>query len=571
MMTSKNSSLLFISIFFFLYLSALKAQIGPKRDGVFRIAVLGCHRQFEPAPALVKYLETDPDLCIWVGDNVYADTKDDPSFLEKCYQALEQKPAFQELRKNYDFMATWDDHDFGYNDAGKEYPLKAFSKDLFRRFWRLEDQIPAEQDGIYYARTFSVEDKQLQIIMLDVRYNRNAPNSNGDVLGEQQWKWLGEQLKAEADLRIIVSGFQILLPKEAGSETWDFFPDARRRLFELIRRQQLEKVFFFTGDQHYGEVCRRPNLMDFDAVELQFSGINQIEEPEFNPFRVSPVITSKHSYTVMDIQMNPNEYDPPHVLFHIADAMRDRTELTYRFNLEEISLNLEFPEDTVFGDRMMVELKHNYPELSVRYTLDGQEPGASSALYSEPIMIEESCTFKARFFTKDNQARSRTYRQFFEKLSPLAAQEVQVSTLSNGLSYRYFEGHFTDLPDFSMMEPTKSGVATAFDPELIAEKDDHYAIWFDGMVKIEKAGLYDFFTISDDGSRLLINDRLIVDNGGSHSKRMKKGLVFLEEGYHRIRVEYFEDYSGQSLEAGYFDPEKKRTLLSFDKQLFYKK
>lgn len=74
--------------FLLLSLSTLKAQ------QALRIAIIGCHRQFEPAPSLVRYLEAQPDLCLWIGDNVYADTRDDFSYIERCYEAMAQNPPF---------------------------------------------------------------------------------------------------------------------------------------------------------------------------------------------------------------------------------------------------------------------------------------------------------------------------------------------------------------------------------------------------------------------------------------------------------------------------------------------
>ena len=180
----------------------------------FRIAMIGCHRQFEPAPALVRYLEAEPDLCLWIGDNVYADTEDDFSFIEECYDALAAKPAFRALQ-SIPTIATWDDHDFGLNNAGKGYSLKAESKAYFRKFWQLEDVIPEEQDGIYYSHYVKHQEKTVQFIMLDVRYNRDEPFSGGDVLGENQWSWLEEDLDKPADLRLVASGFQILLGADA--------------------------------------------------------------------------------------------------------------------------------------------------------------------------------------------------------------------------------------------------------------------------------------------------------------------------------------------------------------------
>jgi hypothetical protein len=67
---------------------------------------------------------------------------------------------------------------------------------------------------------------------------------------------------------------------------------------------------------------------------------------------------------------------------------------------------------------------------------------------------------------------------------------------------------------------------------------------------------------SDDGSRLYIDGVLVADNDGSHSYRRKQGLIALDAGLHAVRVEYFEDYSGQKLDLGYTSPAGEARILT---------
>lgn len=317
----------------------IPASAGFKKPMHTRIAVLGCHRQFEPAPALFRYIEANPELCLWIGDNVYADTKDDPEHIAVCYEALASKPEFRMLRETGSHMVTWDDHDYGYNNAGKEYVFKQRSRELFLDFWNLNSEIPSDRDGVYYSKIFKYGKHELQVIMLDVRYNRDLPDTDGDILGELQWEWLEEQLDQNADLRFIVSGSQVLLDKESGSETWENYPRSQKRLFSTIRDKHVNGVLFITGDQHYGEVGRLREALGYDAIELQFSGINQNEGPEYNSYRVSNVSRSKHSYALIDIQWEKSEEEIPHLMFSVLDGLTDQIELRYRVNLNELKNN----------------------------------------------------------------------------------------------------------------------------------------------------------------------------------------------------------------------------------------
>lgn len=306
-----------------------------------RVAIIGCHQQPDPAPALLRYVEAKPDLALWVGDNVYADTADDPSHIERCYAMLESKPGFRELRDSTPFLATWDDHDFGLNDGGTHYPLKRQSHGIFRSFWRHESRIPADRDGVYHAQIFGDNGRRLQVIMLDGRHNRQDPGEYADTLGEAQWSWLEAELLKPADLRLIISGYQVLLDREATFETWAKFPQARERLFRLIRDTKASGVVFIAGDQHYGEVSRMPGVIGYDAVELMFAGINQDEPWVYNTCRVSPVANSKHSYAYVDIQWQPTageNADPAHLTFRCFDAESNALELTYRVNLSELQV-----------------------------------------------------------------------------------------------------------------------------------------------------------------------------------------------------------------------------------------
>jgi alkaline phosphatase D len=306
---------------------------------VHRVALAGCHRQDWPAPAMFRYVDAKPDLMIWLGDNVYADTKDDITFIEKCYGLLAAQRAFAQLKKEVPMTAIWDDHDYGLDNVGKNYALKEQSKQLFRKFWGVEEFVPADRDGIYHARYFGEGDQRLQVILLDVRFNRDEEGENSDTLGENQWAWLAEELRQPARLRFIASGYQVLLDRDTKFETWSKFPTAQQRLFKTIRDANAEGVVFLAGDQHYGEASRRPYALGYDAIELMFCGINQEEPHVFNSYRVTPVAHAKNAYALVDIQWQATENDSPHFVFRCFDADRDAPELTYRVNLSELVLS----------------------------------------------------------------------------------------------------------------------------------------------------------------------------------------------------------------------------------------
>lgn len=96
---------------------------------------------------------------------------------------------------------------------------------------------------------------------------------------------------------------------------------------------------------------------------------------------------------------------------------------------------------------------------------------------------------------------------------------------------------------------------------------DSFAMVFRGVIDIPKRGVYRFYTYSDDGSRLSIDNRVVVDNDGSHSAKRVDGNVALEAGLHKIEVVYFEDYMGEVLEVGWSSRSIREELIP-DKNLF---
>ncbi len=100
-----------------------------------RAAFGSCAHQDKEQPIWEQVLAYDPELFIFLDDNIYGDTTD-MAVLQAKYDKLAAKPGFQKLRAKSRIVATWDDHDFGCNDAGREYPKKAESKDIFLRFWQ---------------------------------------------------------------------------------------------------------------------------------------------------------------------------------------------------------------------------------------------------------------------------------------------------------------------------------------------------------------------------------------------------------------------------------------------------
>lgn len=145
-----------------------------------------------------------------------------------------------------------------------------------------------------------------------------------------------------------------------------------------------------------------------------------------------------------------------------------------------------------------------------------------------------------------------------ENMDYLPALNVQPR--KQGVAYTYYEGKFKYTDEIASGQKVKEGTL----PNITitgAAKEDHFAYEFRTWIQIPETGVYRFYTFSDDGSRLLIDGKTIVDNDGSHSSRRKDGKVALEAGFHELRVLYFEDYMGQVLEVGVSSRDIRETTL----------
>jgi alkaline phosphatase D len=257
-----------------------------------RIAFGSCAHQDKPQPIWDAILRYRPDVFIFAGDNVYGDlTPGAAEGLSEAYAKAAGIEGYRKLRESVPVLETWDDHDFGRNDAGGDFPYKDQATALFLDFWQVPADDPRRRrDGVYDARIYGPAGMRLQIILLDTRSFRSpirrkppgapgpgpyAPDSDPakTMLGEAQWSWLEEQLKRPAELRLIVSSVQVLAEGH-GYERWGNLPGERQRLLELITVTRANGVILLSGDRHVGALYRLDQGVRYPLYEITSSGLN---------------------------------------------------------------------------------------------------------------------------------------------------------------------------------------------------------------------------------------------------------------------------------------------------------
>ncbi len=133
--------------------------------------------------------------------------------------------------------------------------------------------------------------------------------------------------------------------------------------------------------------------------------------------------------------------------------------------------------------------------------------------------------------------------------------------IASGLQYAYYEGSWDTLPDFSKLTPKATGDATDFTVD-VAQRRDGFALRFDGTINLPKDGEYLFLIGSDDGSRLLIDDKVVVDNNGIHPFQQKRKKAKMTAGLHTVAVEYFEQGGEESLQVDFEGPGMRQMPLA---------
>ena len=297
-----------------------------------RVAFGSCADADQPDHPIWNALyQAQPDALLMIGDNVYADSpefRSSPSRegLETEYAKLEATPAFQRLRDVVPIYATWDDHDYGLNDGGKEFSLKDVSQQVFFDFWRVPSDRPERQTpGIYAERWLSKAGLRIQVLLLDTRYFRSAltpdplngrcPVRNyginladeATILGRAQWQWLKERLREPADVRVIASSVQVVSDEHCW-ERWGVFPKERARLFRMIARSGARNVFLVSGDRHLGEISKLPGDGDFgldyplyDITSSPLSARSGFGKGEVNGYRVGHDNVRVSNFGVIEI------------------------------------------------------------------------------------------------------------------------------------------------------------------------------------------------------------------------------------------------------------------------------
>lgn len=352
-MSYQNNSKAFLLLLIISFFTACKVQDKSKLQTI--IAFGSCGHEDQAQPILSIATSYNPDAFVFVGDNIYGDT-DDMNVLKSKYQKWASLADYQKLKASTQLFATWDDHDFGRNDAGKYYPFRRESKAIFMQHFGIPTNHEMNKhEGIYHTNYVEKNGKTVQLIMLDVRTFRNdvllydgksklprdkyfytidyMPHTSNDstLLGQEQWIWLENELQKPADIRLICSGSQFGIEFN-GYEAWANFPHEQEKMLNLFEKTRANGVIFLTGDVHYAEMSKleRPSL--YPIYDFTSSGITSTWDfPTPNKNRIEGPVMDNHFGLITIVWK-----DDPTIKMECIDVKNNKR-LEYTISKSEIS------------------------------------------------------------------------------------------------------------------------------------------------------------------------------------------------------------------------------------------
>jgi alkaline phosphatase D len=259
----------------------------------------------------------EPDLFLWLGDNIYADSDASQAYTD-LYARQRNIASYARFAARVPQLAIWDDHDFGYNDATGDNPVKEMTLGLFRRWWANPAGGLPDAPGVFFRHGFGPVD----LFMLDGRYHR-VPGQT--MLGAAQLAWLKRELKASrATFKVLVSSTGWSCAKQTG-DSWAGYLPERDAILDFIRDERIAGCFGISGDVHMGEANCVPwsDRGGYDFYDLVSSGLAQVLSNRFAEqtpeVRLRQPFTGGPNFGVLDFEFTPKPRVRLRVLNHFGD------------------------------------------------------------------------------------------------------------------------------------------------------------------------------------------------------------------------------------------------------------
>lgn len=223
--------------------------------------------------------------------------------------------------------------------------------------------------------------------------------------------------------------------------------------------------------------------------------------------------------------------------------------------------------ETVSDDGSKLYFNTTYSADSIALVNNDGIHAATSATGTVNIPTAGVYPITFTFFEKDGGESMQVYwtgpgitRQLIPNAAFMPGETTNPPT--DGLTYKYYEGTWNNLPDFSTLTPVKTGNSKNVDISVRTPgRNDNFAFVWEGYINIPAAGNYTFTTVSDDGSKLYFNSLYvpsatpIVNNDGLHAPASVSGNVNIAAaGSYPISITFFEKDGGESMQVYWSGP-----------------
>jgi len=216
------------------------------------------------------------------------------------------------------------------------------------------------------------------------------------------------------------------------------------------------------------------------------------------------------------------------------------------------------------GTQPTVSIKTMAEQATTYYTTDGSIPTTKSQAYKNEFTIKSSTVVNA--ISVDAKGNASLPSAAYFRLIP--------GSQKPGVHISYFDGQdagWNQLPFFNLLKRTDSWDAYEFEIDrekikgLLKNGNATFALQLESKIQIDSTGDYTFYIRSDDGSKLFVDDKEVVNNNGDHGVIEKNGTIHLTNGAHKIRVDYYNGSGGFWLNVLYKGPGKVKQIVGADK------
>ena len=246
-------------------------------ENSYKLGLGSCVDYDYPIPAWNSLEQESVNSFFFLGDNIYGDVPSGKlDNVKISYKNMIKR--MPEWLKKTEKLVIWDDHDYGLNDAGENYPYKAESQKIYNNAWGINQNDPRRsREGVYFSEFKIINQKKVLFIGLDTRYFRSnlikigksyKPNKNPNttILGPIQWNWLKNEVTREHDILILASSIQVLA-SEHRFEKWANFPHERESLLELLHNLD-SNILIISGDRHRAGFYKKENIYEFTSSSI---------------------------------------------------------------------------------------------------------------------------------------------------------------------------------------------------------------------------------------------------------------------------------------------------------------